>query len=82
MVGILVYEVPALFPLAYIFTIFVAFQGVGVFLLFVLLDKPVREAYLKWWKFKVTRSSIFSRFIGDSSATKVSSSKICNHDDG
>ena len=44
-IGVLVFEVPALFPLAYIFTIFVAFQGIAIFVLFVLFDKPVREAY-------------------------------------
>ncbi len=49
-VGILVFEVPALYPLAYIFTIFVAFQGVAIFVLFVPLAEPVRDAYFKWWK--------------------------------
>ena len=49
-IGFLVFEVPALLPLAYIFTIFVAFQGMAIFVLFVLLDKQVREAYSKWWK--------------------------------
>ncbi len=48
--GILVFEVPALLLLAYIFTIFVAFQGVFIFVLFVPLAEPVRDAYSKWWK--------------------------------
>ena len=68
-VGILVFEVPALLPLAYIFTIFVAFQGVAIFVLFVYLDKPVREAYSKWWKAKVRRSDTLSRYFGEWSLT-------------
>ena len=70
-VGVLVFEVPALLPLAYIFTIFVAFQGVAIFILFVILDKPVREAYSKWWKVNAKRSDVFTRFFGNSSLTKV-----------
>ena len=71
-VGILVFEVPALFPLAYIFTIFVAFQGVAIFILFVLFDKPVRKAYSKWWRIKVARSGILKALLGDKESTKVS----------
>ena len=70
-VGVLVFEVPALLPLAYIFTIFVAFQGVAIFVLFVLLDKPVREAYSKWWKARVKRSEVIRRIFGDLSLTEV-----------
>ena len=72
-VGILVFEVPVLYPLAYIFTIFVAFQGVA---LFVLLNKPVREAYSKWRKIKTTKSEIYSRLFRTQSLTKVISSSI------
>ena len=71
------FEIPALLPLAYIFTIFVAFQGVAIFVLFVLLDKPVKEAYSKWWKVEVKRSEVLSRIFGDLSLTKVSNQ--CNH---
>ena len=70
-VGILVFEVPALYSLAYIFTIFVAFQGVAIFVFFVLLNKPVQEAYSKWWKIKATKSEIYSRLFGNQSLTKV-----------
>ncbi len=38
-----------------IFTIFVSFQGVAIFILFVPLSKPVRDAYSKWWKEKLTK---------------------------
>ena len=75
-VGVLVFEVPALLPLAYIFTIFVAFQGVAIFIFFVLLDKPVRDACLKMWKLKVKRSEIFVRCFGNLSFTEVSN-KLC-----
>ena len=74
MIGVLVFEIPALLPLAYIFTIFVAFQGVAIFVIFVLLSKQVREAYSKWWKVKVAESDILSRHFGDWSFTKGSSS--------
>ncbi|XP_064406870.1 adhesion G protein-coupled receptor L3-like isoform X2 [Halichondria panicea] len=53
--GVLVFDIPALFPLAYIFTIFVSFQGVAIFILFVPLSKPVRDAYSKWWKEKLAK---------------------------
>ena len=78
-VGILVFEIPALLPLAYIFTIFVAFQGVAIFVLFVLLDNQVREAYSEWWKVKVKRSDVFTRFFGNSSLTKVSNYHVINY---
>ncbi len=65
--GVLVFEVPALFPLAYIFTIFVAFQGVAIFIIFVPMSKQVREAYSKWWKVKVAESEFLSRHFSDRS---------------
>ena len=64
-IGVLVFEVPALLPLAYIFTIFVAFQGVAIFVHFVLLDKKVREAYSKWWKMR------FGKYFENLSFTRV-----------
>ena len=59
------FEVLALYPrpLAYIFTIFVAFQGVAILVFFVLLSKPVKEAYSKWWKIKATKSKIYCRLF-------------------
>ena len=72
--GILVFEVPALLPLAYIFTIFVAFQGVAIFVIFVPLSKQVREAYSKWWRVKVAESDILSTNFSDLSFRNNSSS--------
>ena len=69
--GVLVFELPALLPLAYIFTIFVAFQGVAIFVIFVPLSKQVREAYSKWWKVKVAESDTLSRLFGDWSLRSV-----------
>ena len=54
-------EVDELFTLAYIFTIFVAFQGLFIFVIFVLLSKQVRENYAKWWKAKVSESDFLSK---------------------
>ena len=66
------FEIPALFPLLYICTIFVAFQGVAIFVIFVPLSKQVREAYSKWWKVKVAESDILSRHFGDWSFNRTS----------
>ena len=71
-VGVLVVEVEELIPVAYIFTILVAFQGLFIFFLFVVLSKTVREAYIKWWKTKVNESDFLSRFFGDSHSLSIS----------
>ena len=49
-VGVLIVEVEILLPLAYIYTIMVAFQGVWIFLLFVAFEKKVRDGYANMWK--------------------------------
>ena len=66
-VGVLIVEVKALLPLAYIYTILVAFQGLWIFIIFVLLSKQVREAYTKWWRAKVNESDFLSKYFGASS---------------
>ena len=58
-------EVEELFAIVLIFTIFVAFQGLFIFVIFVLLQKPVRESYAKWWKAKVAESDYLSRYFGE-----------------
>ena len=57
--GVLIVEVEKLVPLAYIYTIMVAFQGLFIFLLFVAFPKEVRHAYVKVWRKKVTTLNIF-----------------------
>ena len=47
-IGVLVIEIEELFALAFVFTIFVAFQGLFIFIIFVLLSKQVREKYQSW----------------------------------
>ena len=79
-VGVLIVEVPQLLPLAYIYTIMVAFQGVFIFVIFVPFSKQVKEAYSKWWRVKVSESDILSKYFGDkvlksSSVSKVTGSK-------
>ena len=64
-IGFLVIEVEELFTLAYIFTICVAFQGLFIFVIFVVLSKQVRENYGKWWKAKVAESDFLSKHFGD-----------------
>ena len=70
-IGVLVIEVEELFPLSYIFTIFVAFQGLFIFILFVLLQKPVRESYAKWWKAMVSESDYLSKYFGQTNLTST-----------
>jgi len=59
-VGVLIVEVEDVVPLAYIYTIMVAFQGLFIFIIFVLLSKSVREAYMKWWRNSVSKSEFLS----------------------
>jgi hypothetical protein len=66
-IGVLVIEVEELFALAFIFTIFVAFQGLFIFIIFVLLSKQVKESYAKWWKAKVAESDFLSKHFGEKS---------------
>ena len=49
-IGVLIVEVEELVPLVYIYTIMVAFQGVWIFLIFVVYPKEVRDAYVKLWR--------------------------------
>ena len=76
--GVLVVDTPALLPLAYIYTIMVAFQGVFIFIIFVLLSKSVREAYSKWWRGKVNESEVLSKYFG--TGFTLSASRSVSHD--
>ena len=74
--GVLVVEVEELVPLAYIYTIMVAFQGLFIFLIFVVLSKQVREAYAKCWRAKVNESDILSKYFrGKTLSTLKSANK-------
>ena len=70
--GVLIVEVEVV-PLAYIYTIMVAFQGLFIFLIFVMLSKQVREAYTKWWRAKVNESDILSKYFGEKTLTSLKS---------
>ena len=59
-VGVLVVEVKELVPLAYIYTIMVAFQGLFIFLIFVAYPKEVRNAYVKLWRNDIKTLDIFT----------------------
>ena len=59
-VGVLVVEVKELVPLAYIYTIMVAFQGLFIFLIFVVYPKEVRDAYVKLWRNDIKTLNIFT----------------------
>ena len=47
-IGLAVVEIEELLPLAYIFTIVAAFQGVSIYVTLVLLTKSVRDELIKW----------------------------------
>ena len=65
-------EVEELLPLAYIYTIMVAFQGLWIFIIFVVLSRQVQEAYKKWWRAKVNGSETLQKYFGSSSISAVS----------
>ena len=58
--GVLIVEVEELLPLAYIYTILVGFQGLFIFLAFVVFSEQVRDEYVKWLKKSDTLSKYFS----------------------
>ena len=62
--GIFIIKLNKLAPLAYIYTIMVAFQGLFIFLIFIVFSKVVREAYIKLWKAKINNSELLSRWFG------------------
>ena len=62
-VGVLIVEVEELLPLAYIYTIMVAFQGLAIFLIFVVFSKKVTDTYAKWWRTKVNESDFLSKYF-------------------
>ena len=68
-IGVLIVKVEALLPLAYIYTILVAFQGLWIFLIFVLFSPQVRDAYKKWWRVKVNESDFLSKHFGEATNT-------------
>ena len=68
-IGILVIEIEELYALAFIFTIFVAFQGLFIFVLFVL---PLsKQSYAKWWKPKVAASDFHRKYFERNSLTST-----------
>ena len=76
--GVVIVDHVALLPLAYIYTIMVAFQGLWIFLLFVVFPKQVRDEYKKWWKANVKESEILSKYFGNKTTTTVSVSwQVC-----
>ena len=77
--GVLIVEVEELIPLAYIYTILVAFQGVFIFILFVVLDKKVRDDYAKAWRSMVKQSALLSGVQSSFSTKKFSIVSLYNY---
>ena len=78
LLGVLVLNVTALLPMAYIYTIMVAFQGLAIFLSLVVFQQQVRNEYIKWWKNKVGSSKLLSKYLTKSSeaSTPLSAAKV------
>lgn len=70
-IGVLIVEVEELLPLAYIYNIMVAFQGVWILLFFVVFSKQVREECLK----KMKLSKLFSKHRDVTTSSLVVSAK-------
>ncbi|XP_064383019.1 adhesion G protein-coupled receptor L1-like isoform X2 [Halichondria panicea] len=64
-----------LIAVAFIFTIFVAFQGVIIFIVLVPLSKQVRKAFFMWSRDRVNSSSFLSLHFGDKLETWMSKSR-------
>ncbi len=66
-IGVLIIEREELLPLAYIYTIMVAFQGFFIFLVLVVFTKPVRDEVSKWtaskWQKIIKRNSEVSEMF-------------------
>ena len=64
-VAVILIETEGLLFLVYIYSILVAFQGLFIFILFVVLSKSVRDSFKKWWKVQVNESDILNKYFGE-----------------
>ena len=79
-IGIILVLNEDLLFLVYIYTIMVAFQGVFIFFLYVILSKTVKDAVTKWWKVRVNESDILNKYFGEKlSATPATVSSVIYH---
>ena len=76
--GVLIVEVDALLPLAYIYTILVAFQGLWILLIFVAFPRQVRDEYLKLFKGSTKSSDTLSKYsaAGNNSVRSIVSAAV------
>ena len=68
-IGIILVVSEGLLFLVYIYTIMVAFQGVFIFFLYVILSKSVKDAVTKWWKVRVNESDTLNKYFGEKLST-------------
>ena len=68
-IGIFLVVSEGLLFLVYIYTIMVAFQGVFIFFLYVILSKSVKDAVTKWWKVRVNESDTLNKYFGEKLAS-------------
>ena len=70
--GLLIVKLRSLVFLAYIYTTLIAFQGLLIFIIFVVLSKSVRDSFRKWWKVKVNESDVLSKLFKQNLASATS----------
>jgi len=68
--GLLVVSLEILVPLAYIYTLLVTFQGLLIFLIFIVFSKVVRDAFKKCWRIRVKESDIWYKYCEHRNASK------------
>ena len=72
-IGVLIVARKELVPLAYIYTTMVAFQGVWIFVIFVVVDKKVREVFSTRWRSQIKESRLFN------AKSAFSTNVVCNN---
>ena len=76
--GVLIVEVEELIPLAYIYTILVGFQGLFIFLTFVVFSEQVRDEYMKWLKAEIKKSDTLSKYFSTKSSLSTAMVRSLN----
>ena len=66
--GVLILEVEEMLPLTYIYTILVGFQGLFIFLTFVVFSGQVMDEYVKWFKAEIKKSDTLRKYFSTKSS--------------
>ena len=69
--GVLIILDRSLLAFVYVYTILVAFQGLLIFILFVLLSQSVQEAIKTCWRVNVNQSDFLNKYFGEKMSTST-----------